>query len=86
MKLFLQKNAKFSSGGGSVPRPLCLRRLGAKPGETKGGETWRNQWGSQAKAWQNQWGSGEAPRPPKQPAHCEFLATRLYMPNHLAKK
>ena len=35
MKLFLQKNAKFSSAGGS------------------------------------------APRPPKQPHHCEFLATRL---------
>ena len=35
MKLFLQKNAKFSSAGGS------------------------------------------APRPPKQPPHCEFLATRL---------
>ena len=35
MKLFLQKNAKFSSDGGS------------------------------------------APRPPKQPPHCEFLATRL---------
>ena len=35
MKLFLQKNAKFSSAGGS------------------------------------------APRPPKQPPHCKFLATRL---------
>ena len=35
MKLFLQKNAKFSCAGGS------------------------------------------APRPPKQPPHCEFLATRL---------
>ena len=31
MKLFLQKNAKFSSGGGSAPRPPCLRRLGALP-------------------------------------------------------
>ena len=25
IKLFLQKNAKFSSAGGSAPRPLCLR-------------------------------------------------------------
>ena len=31
MKLFLQKNAKFSSAGGSTPRPLCLQRLGALP-------------------------------------------------------
>ena len=29
MKLFLQKNAKFLSAGGSAPRPPCLRRLGA---------------------------------------------------------
>ena len=27
----LQKNAKFSSAGGSAPRLLCLRRLGAWP-------------------------------------------------------
>ena len=26
MKLFLQKNAKFSKAGGSAPRPLCLRQ------------------------------------------------------------
>ena len=31
MKLFLQKNAKFSSAGGSAPTPPCLRRLGALP-------------------------------------------------------
>ena len=31
MKLFLQKNAKFSSAGGSAPRPPCVRRLGALP-------------------------------------------------------
>ena len=29
MKLFLQKNAKFSSAEGSAPRPPCLGRLGA---------------------------------------------------------
>ena len=31
MELFLQKNAKFSSAGGSAPRPPCLRRLGLRP-------------------------------------------------------
>ena len=31
MKLFLQKNAKFSSAGGSAPRPPSLRQLGASP-------------------------------------------------------
>ena len=31
MKLFLQKNAKFSSAGGSAPKPPCLQRLGALP-------------------------------------------------------
>ena len=31
MKLFLQKNTKFSSAGGSTPRPPCLRRLDAPP-------------------------------------------------------
>ena len=31
IKLFLQKNAKFSSAGGFAPRPPCLRRLGAWP-------------------------------------------------------
>ena len=29
--LFLQKNANFSSAGGSGPRPLCLRQLGVEP-------------------------------------------------------
>ena len=27
IKLFLKKNAKFSSAGGSAPRPPCLRQL-----------------------------------------------------------
>ena len=31
IKLFLQKNAKFSSAGGFAPRPPYLRRLGALP-------------------------------------------------------
>ena len=31
MKLFLQKNAKFLSAGGSAPRSPNLRRLGALP-------------------------------------------------------
>ena len=31
IKLFLQKNAKLSSAGGSDPKPQCLRRLVALP-------------------------------------------------------
>ena len=31
IKLFLKKNAKFSSAGGSAPKPPCLRRLGVLP-------------------------------------------------------
>ena len=31
IKLLLKKNAKFSSAGGSAPKPPCLRRLGALP-------------------------------------------------------
>ena len=31
IKLFLQKNAKISSAGGTAPTPPCLRRLGALP-------------------------------------------------------
>ena len=30
IKLFLQKNAKFSSAGGSAPSPMCLQQLGAQ--------------------------------------------------------
>ena len=51
MKLFLQKNAKFSSAGGSAPRPPCLRQLGASPPDP--------HWHPAA--------GGSAPRPPKQP-------------------
>ena len=63
MKLFLQKNAKFSSAGGSAPRPPCLRRLGALPSNP--GPHWPPAAG------------GSAPRPPNTAPHCEFLATRL---------
>ena len=35
IKLFLQKNAKFLSAGGSTPRPSRLRRLGALPPNTQ---------------------------------------------------
>ena len=31
MKLFLRKNAKLSSAGGSAPRPPCIWRLEALP-------------------------------------------------------
>ena len=51
MKLFLLKNAKFSSAGSSAHRPPCLQRLGASPPHT--------HWPPAA--------GGSAPRPPKQP-------------------
>ena len=51
IKLFLKKNAKFSSAGGSAPRPPCLRRLGDLPPDP--------QWPLAA--------GGSAPRPPTQP-------------------
>ena len=60
MKLFLQKNVKFSSAGGSAPRPLCLRRLGASPPNPQppaaGGFTPRPPWPLAAR--------GFAPKPP----------------------
>ena len=69
----MQKNAKFSSAGGSALRPPCLRRLGTLPSNPQppaaGGFAPRPLLASGG------WGS--APRPPKQPSHCEFLATRL---------
>ena len=73
MKLILQKNAKFSSAGGSAPRPPCLRRLGALPPNPQppalGASPPDPHWHPAA--------GGSAPRTPKQPPQCEFLATRL---------
>ena len=31
IRLFLQKNAKFLSVGGYIPKPPCLRWLGTRP-------------------------------------------------------
>ena len=80
MKLFLQKNAKFLSAGGSAPKPPCLRRLGALPQTS-------SLWQLGAKPPDPHWppaAGGSASRPPKQPPpHCEFLATRLYVPRAL---
>ena len=63
MKLFLQKNAKVSSAGGSAPRPPCLRRLGALPPHPQPPAAWgfalRPHWPPAA--------GGSTPRPPKQP-------------------
>ena len=73
MKLFLQKNEKFSSAGGSALRPrasggwglcpqiLSLRQLGALPPDP--------HWPPAAGA--------PPPDPQTAPPHCEFLATRL---------
>ena len=71
MKLFLQKNAKFSSAGGFAPRPSCLRRLGALPPNPQPPASPPDpHWPPAA--------GGSAPRPLKQPPpHCEFLAARL---------
>ena len=84
MKLFLQKNAKFSSAGGSAPRPPCLWRLGALPPNPQppaaGSVTPRPPLAS------GSWGL--RPQIPKTaPPHCEFLALRLlrrqqYRPQH----
>ena len=60
IKLFLQKNAKFLSAGGTAHRPPCLRRQRALPPHPLPPAV-----------------GGLAPRPPKQPPQCEFLATPL---------
>ena len=70
----MQKNAKFSSAGGSAPSPPCLRRLGALPPNPQppaaGGFAPRPPLA--AGGW------GLRPQTPKTaPPHCEFLATRL---------
>ena len=73
MKLFLQKNAKFSSAEGSATRPLCLRRLGALPPNPQppaaGGFVSRPPLASGGR-WLR-------PQTPHTAPHCEFLATRL---------
>ena len=77
MKLFLQKHAKFSSAGGSAPRPLCLRRLGALPLNPQppaaGGFAPRPPLASG--------GWVLRPQTPQTDPHCEFLATRLLQPD-----
>ena len=42
LSYFLQKNAKISSAGGTAPRPLCLRRLGALPPDSQNSPPMRN--------------------------------------------
>ena len=74
MKLFLQKNAKFLSAGGSAPRPPCLRRLGALPPNPQ--PTAAGGFFPQTPIGLRRLGA-PPPDPPKQPHHCEFLATRL---------
>ena len=49
MKLFLQKNAKFSSAGGLRPQtPIGLRRLGAPPPDPSNSPPIANFW---LRAW-----------------------------------
>ena len=52
---------RASGGWGLCPQTPSLQRLGASPPDP--------HWPLAA--------GGSAPRPPKQPPHCEFLATRL---------
>ena len=71
---FCKKNTKFSSAGGSAPRPPCLRRLGVLPPDPQppsaGGFAPAPPLPPTA--------GGSASRPPTHsPSHCEFLATRL---------
>ena len=73
MKLFLQKNAKFSNAWGSAPTPPCLRRLGAllpnpQP-SVAGGFAPTPPLASD--------GWGLRPQTPKKPPLCKFLATHL---------
>ena len=82
IKVFLQKNAKFSSAGGSAPIPPCLQRLGLCPQtpvhSAVGGFAPRppayGGWGLRPHTpnWPPAAG-GSASRPPRQPRHCEFL-------------
>ena len=68
MKSFLQKNAKFSSAGGSASRPPCLRRLGALPPNplppAAGGFAPDPHWPPAA--------GGSAPDPPNSPPIANF--------------
>ena len=52
---------RASGGWGLCPQTPSHRQLGASPPDP--------HWSPAA--------GGSAPRPPKQPPHCEFLATRL---------
>ena len=54
---------RASGGWGLCPQTPCLRQLGASPPDP--------HWPPAA--------GGSAPRPPTQPPHCEFLATRMVM-------
>ena len=78
MKLFLQKNAKFLSAGGSVPLPPCLRQLRALPPNPQppaaGGFAPRPPWPPAA--------GGTAPKPPKQPSIVNFWRRARTKPSH----
>ena len=73
MKLFLQKNAKNSSAGGSAPRPPCLRRLGALPQNPQPPAA--GSFAPRPPLASGSWGL--RPQTPQTAPHCEFLATRL---------
>ena len=68
IKLFLQKNAKFSSAGGSTPNPPA-----------SGGRGFRPQTQLSSGGWRLRPQTPETAPPP----HCELLATRLIKPEIL---
>ena len=72
MKLFLQKNAKFSSLGAPPHTPVPPAALPPNPQPPAAGASPPDpHWPPAA--------GGSAPRPLKQPPHCEFLSTRLIL-------
>ena len=60
-------DSRASGGWGLCPQTPSLRQLGASPPDP--------HWPPAA--------GGSALRPPKQPPHCEFLATRLVTNNNI---
>ena len=70
MKLFLQKNAKFSSAWCSAPRPPRLRRLGVLPPDPQppAAEGFASRPPLASGGW------GLRPQTPKTAHHCEFFA------------
>ena len=68
IKLFLRKNTKYSSTGGSAPRPPCLRRVGLCPQTPS---LWRLEASPPDYHWLSA-AEGSAPRPQYSPPIANF--------------